>query len=158
MHLGAIRSVRTKPECIVNADFSGIMRHKLADSVIRINETLSAEASFEVWTLFVTQCVSVSILLVHACGILGVEVCTLISFLALLVLHEVSAWGDPLLIIYVEELALVSLLALVRHPMNAHCLLDLALVLFRHLRIVDSLQLIPTLDLITLTCYDSTVC
>ncbi len=102
---------------------------------------LLAEAALVVRALLLTHQLPV-----HPAGRLGpaaarlhMQVRALVPLLALLVFHEVATRWDLVLVVYVEELALVSLLALVLHPMDANGLLDLALVLLRHLAVVNGL-------------------
>lgn len=46
---------------------------------------------------------------------------------------KIAAWRDSVWVIYVQKLALIPLLALVAHPVHAHCPLSFSLI--------DSLQL-----------------
>jgi hypothetical protein len=56
-----------------------------------------------------------------------------VSLMASPILLKVAAWRDSIGVIYVQKLALVPLLALVAHPMHAHCPLSFTLIDFLHL-------------------------
>ena len=140
----AIGPLGAEAQRVVYADLLGLVRDdELACDVALVEGHLAllAEAALVVWALLLAHQLPG-----HPAGRLGsaaarlhMQVCALVPLLALLVFHEVATRWDLVLVVYVEELALVSLLALILHPMDANGLLDLALVLLRHLAVVNGL-------------------
>ncbi len=55
---------------------------------------------------------------------------TFISFVAGSIFLKVAAWRDPVNVVDVQKLALITFLALVAHPVYAHCPLSFILIDF----------------------------
>jgi hypothetical protein len=71
---------------------------------------------------------------------------TFVSLVASPIFLKIAAWRDSVRVIYMQKLALIPLLALVAHPVHAHCPLSFCLIDSLQLWLFDCVQLIPAFN------------